>query len=136
MGDRLHRRGDAGGGRFSARPRSAPTRGGGSSCSASLPALLTLWIRRYVHEPEAWTRTPEHGRGAGNPFAVIFGPGLLGRTLLIILLGSAVQFAYWGIFFWLPAFLARPVAQGGAGMGVVGSLGGSSRCRSAPISAI
>ena len=34
-----------------------------------------------------------------------------------------MQFAYWGIFFWLPAFLARPVAQGGAGMGVVGSLG-------------
>ena len=34
----------------------------------------------------------------------------------------AVQFAYWGIFFWLPPFLARPVEQGGAGMGVVGSL--------------
>ena len=34
-----------------------------------------------------------------------------------------MQFAYWGIFFWLPPFLARPVAQGGAGMGVVGSLG-------------
>ena len=30
---------------------------------------------------------------------------------------------YWGIFFWLPAFLSRPVEQGGAGMGVVGSLG-------------
>jgi len=42
--------------------------------------------------------------------------------MLIILLGSSVQFAYWGIFFWLPAFLSRPVAQGGAGMGVVGSL--------------
>jgi MFS family permease len=48
---------------------------------------------------------------------------MIGRTLLIILLGSTVQFAYWGIFFWLPAFLSRPVAQGGAGMGVVGSLG-------------
>jgi MFS family permease len=33
-----------------------------------------------------------------------------------------VQFAYWGLFFWLPPFLARPVEQGGAGMGVVGSL--------------
>jgi MFS family permease len=53
---------------------------------------------------------------------VIFGRALLGRTMLIILLGSAVQFAYWGIFFWLPTFLARPLAQGGAGMGVVGSL--------------
>ena len=41
----------------------------------------------------------------------------------MILLGSCVQFAYWGIFFWLPGFLARPVADGGAGMGVVRSLG-------------
>jgi MFS family permease len=86
-----------------------------------VPAFFTLWIRRFVKEPEAWTHkrsTP----GAGNPFAAIFGPGLLGRTLLIIALGSAVQFANWGVFFWLPAFLARPVAQGGAGMGIVTSL--------------
>jgi MFS family permease len=41
----------------------------------------------------------------------------------VIALGSAVQFAYWGVFFWLPAFLARPIEQGGAGMGVVRSLG-------------
>lgn len=87
-----------------------------------LPALFTLWIRRHVREPEAWT-----ARGAAartrHPFIVIFGRGLRGRTLRIILLVSSVQFAYWGIFFWLPAFLARPIAQGGAGMGVVGSLG-------------
>ena len=54
----------------------------------------------------------------------------------IIVLGSAMQFANWGVFFWLPPFLARPVEQGGAGMGVVGSLRrGSSRCSSAPTSA-
>jgi MFS family permease len=83
------------------------------------PAFLTLWIRRYVKEPETWTAKPKTAR---NPYAVIFGPGLLGRSLLIIALGSAVQFANWGLFFWLPTFLARPVDQGGAGMGIVGSL--------------
>ena len=88
-----------------------------------LPALFTLWIRRHVREPEAWAARDAAAARVGNPFQVIFGRALLGRTLLIILLGSSVQFAYWGIFFWLPAFLARPVAQGGAGMGVVGSLG-------------
>ena len=87
-----------------------------------LPAVFTLWIRRNVQEPEAWSKRRAATR-VGNPFSVIFGRDLFGRTLLIILLGSAVQFAYWGIFFWLPAFLARPVSQGGAGMGVVGSLG-------------
>jgi MFS family permease len=87
-----------------------------------LPALFTLWIRRNVREPDAWKRRSADAARV-NPFKVIFGRGLAGRAVLIILLGSAVQFAYWGIFFWLPAFLARPIAQGGAGMGVVGSLG-------------
>ena len=86
-----------------------------------VPAFFTLWIRRYVREPETWVRQPKTVAGK-SPFAVIFGPGLLKRTLLIIALGSAVQFANWGLFFWLPQFLARPVAQGGAGMGVVGQL--------------
>jgi MFS family permease len=86
-----------------------------------VPAFFTLWIRRYVREPETWTKKARTADGR-SPFAVIFGPSLIKRTLLIIALGSAVQFANWGLFFWLPAFLARPVAQGGAGMGVVGSL--------------
>jgi MFS family permease len=89
-----------------------------------LPALFTLWIRRNVREPDAWkARRRSAASPPQNPFRVIFGRALVGRTILVILLGSAVQFAYWGVFFWLPAFLARPVAQGGAGMGVVGSLG-------------
>jgi MFS family permease len=86
-----------------------------------VPAFFTLWIRRYVREPETWSKKLQT-TGGRSPFAVIFGPSLIKRTLLIIALGSAVQFANWGLFFWLPAFLARPVAQGGAGMGVVGSL--------------
>jgi MFS family permease len=87
-----------------------------------LPALFTLWIRRNVREPDAWARQAPKRDTAPNPFGVIFGRDLIGRTLRIVLLGSAVQFAYWGLFFWLPAFLSRPVDQGGAGMGVVGSL--------------
>jgi len=85
-----------------------------------LPALFAIWIRRNVKEPR---RGAGPTRPASNPFAIIFGPLLLRRTLLITLLTAAVQFAYWGIFFWLPSFLSRPVEQGGAGMGVVGSLG-------------
>jgi MFS family permease len=92
--------------------------------AGALPAFLTLWIRRNVKEPEAWTRRQATlSDSAPNPFAVIFGPALKWRTIRIILLGASVQFAYWGIFFWLPAFLARPLEDGGAGMGVVNSLG-------------
>ena len=87
-----------------------------------LPAFLILWVRRNVPEPTAWLERRGAHAIVGNPFAVIFGRALIGRTLLVILLGSTVQFAHWGIFFWLPGFLARPIAQGGAGMGIVGSL--------------
>jgi len=92
-----------------------------------LPALLVLWVRRNVREPAAWKviadRRSRDRRSVLAPFAIVFGRTLIRRTLLVILLGSTLQFAYWGIFFWLPGFLARPVAQGGAGMGIVGSLG-------------
>ena len=88
-----------------------------------VPALFVIWIRRNVRESPAWaTRAKPQRDAARNPFKVIFGRVLIGRTLRIIALGGAVQFAYWGLFFWLPPFLSRPVEQGGAGMGVVGSL--------------
>jgi MFS family permease len=87
-----------------------------------LPALFTLWVRRNVRESQSWRARAATPKAHENPFKVIFGPGLLSRTILVVLLGGAVQFAYFGLFFWLPPFLARPVEQGGAGMGVVGSL--------------
>jgi MFS family permease len=87
-----------------------------------LPALFTLWVRRHVREPDTWTRTARGPvRPAGHPFSVILGRDLRSTTLRVALLTTTVQFAYWGIFFWLPSFLSRPVAQGGAGMGIVGS---------------
>jgi len=88
-----------------------------------LPAFFALWIRRYVREPEKWTAGRAAALEAGNPFREIFGRALIGRTLLIILLGGAVQFGYWGVFTWLPGFLGRPIEAGGAGMNVVRSLG-------------
>jgi MFS family permease len=88
-----------------------------------VPALFVLWIRRNIPESPKWkARSAPLRDQAQNPFAIVFGRKLLGRTLRIIALGGAVQFAYWGLFFWLPQFLARPVEQGGAGAGYVGSL--------------
>ncbi len=85
-----------------------------------LPALFVLWIRRSVPEPAAWTRTRSAPRR--NPFAVLFSPALRRRTILAVLLTTVVQFGYWGLFFWLPSFLARPVVQGGAGLTIVRSM--------------
>jgi MFS family permease len=89
--------------------------------AGAVPALFVLWIRRNIPESPKWAARAARDEAA-NPFKIIFGPQLVGRTLRIIALGGAVQFAYWGLFFWLPPFLSRPAEQGGAGMGVVGSL--------------
>src|SRR5512138_1688817 len=36
-----------------------------------IPAFLTLWIRRYVHEPESWTRKQREAKSGPNPYKVI-----------------------------------------------------------------
>jgi putative sialic acid transporter len=90
-----------------------------------LPALFVFWIRRNVQEPVVWSTrrekldTPSSGI---NTLAAIFSRQLIGRTLKASLLTSMVMFGYWGIFTWIPGFLATPVEQGGAGMSIVKSV--------------
>ena len=85
-----------------------------------LPAFLTLWIRRNVSEPEIWKSRDRPSRR--KPISLeFFRTPLLGRTLVGSLLSMLVLFAYWGLFTWMPAFLARPIEQGGAGLGVIRS---------------
>ena len=88
-----------------------------------LPALVTLWIRSKVREPEAWLQRQRAGTRAAHPFRVLFGAEFRRRTVLATLLSACVQFANWGLFFWLPGFLATPIERGGAGMSLVRSAG-------------
>ena len=88
-----------------------------------LPALLILWVRRRVEEPEIWKASKAAGATQANPYRVLFGRDLWRRTVLACVLASLLQFAYWGLFFWLPNLLATPVDKGGAGMSVVKSAG-------------
>jgi MFS family permease len=87
-----------------------------------LPALFTFWILRNVAEPAVWAKRRASGQLATNPFRALFGKQLVRRTVLATLLSASVQFAYWGLFFWLPSFLASPAEQGGAGMTIVRSM--------------
>jgi MFS family permease len=94
-----------------------------------LPALLTVWIRRRVQEPEIWRRqraaaTDHSASGAGaSPIAALFRPPLRRLTLAATALATSLLFAYWGLFTWMPTFLSSPVEQGGAGLGLVRSAG-------------
>jgi len=88
----------------------------------TLPAFFTLWVRRRVPEPPIWVARRRSGVPQSNPFAALFGRRLWRRTVLATLLAGSVQFGYWGLFFWLPSFLAAPVEQGGAGMTLLRSM--------------
>jgi MFS family permease len=79
-----------------------------------LPALLTIAIRRRVEEPEIWRRSRTRGR-----FLDLFRPPHGRRTLTATTLATAVLFAYWGLFSWLPGFLSAPASEGGAGLDIV-----------------
>jgi len=79
------------------------------------PALITLWLRRGLREPDAWKR--EHT--AKLPLGQLF-RGALGRGMLICAtMNAATLFAWWGLFTWVPSFLSRPVADGGRGLSIV-----------------
>lgn len=85
----------------------------------ALPALVTLWIRRSVPEPQVWRASEKIP--LGERLGIIFRPPLLKYTLVAIAMSSLVLFAYWGLFTWVPAYLATPVDKGGAGMSIVRS---------------
>jgi len=90
-----------------------------------LPALFTLWIRSRVDEPEIWVSARSKGitgRKLGASLACIFRRDLLRFTLLSTLTSAFVMFAYWGLFTWMPTFLADPVEKGGAGLGMTKAL--------------
>ena len=86
-----------------------------------IPALFTLWIRSKVVEPEIWLKSREMRSVPGasrSNFVEIFRPPLLRFTLLSTLTSMFVMFAYWGLFTWIPGFLAMPASKGGAGLGI------------------
>ncbi|MFI5361451.1 MAG: MFS transporter [Elusimicrobiota bacterium] len=90
------------------------------------PALLTLWIRRGVPESEIWRavagrRSPDRSMGAG--LKKLLEPRVRGRILTATGLSASLLFAYWGLFTWIPTYLAAPLSRGGAGFDLVKSMG-------------
>jgi len=86
-----------------------------------VPALLTVWVRRQIHEPEIWRNSQASRTSIWDSLALLTRAPLVRNTALAILLSSFLMFAYWGLFNWVPAYLASPVSAGGAGMSIVRS---------------
>jgi MFS family permease len=84
-----------------------------------VPALITIWFRRGLREPEIWREE----RMARPELKRLF-RGRLGRGMLICsTMNAATLFAWWGLFTWVPRFLSMPVEEGGRGLSIVQTSG-------------
>jgi MFS family permease len=80
-----------------------------------LPALLVFWIRRDVPESAVWLEKGGRKEGA---LRVLLRPDIRRNGLLATAMNALGMFGYWGLFTWIPAYLALPVSQGGRGLGL------------------
>lgn len=84
-----------------------------------LPALLAFYVRRHVKEPEIWvnqTRRLSFTETLGALFSAH-----RRNTLIGLAFTTAAMCGYWGLFTWIPTYLATPVAEGGPGLDLVKS---------------
>jgi len=84
-----------------------------------LPALISLWVRRGLREPEVWRHEPKPKVEIGRLFRGTFGYSMLVCSGM----NAAALFAWWGLFTWLPRFLSMPVAEGGRGLSIMQTSG-------------
>jgi SHS family sialic acid transporter-like MFS transporter len=70
--------------------------------AGAAPALLTLFIARFVPESERWQKAVEGS--SSRPLREVFSVSLRRRTVLGILLSSIVLIGTWGSVQWLPAW--------------------------------
>ncbi len=85
------------------------------------PALVTLWIRRRVPEPEIWraARAEAARTGEVTPLKALFAAELRRRTAITTTMNAATMFGWWGLFTWIPGYLSLPTSQGGRGLTIV-----------------
>lgn len=84
-----------------------------------LPALLVFWIQHDVPEPEIWTRHRQSCSGGQEEKSVLW-RAILPRLLALLAMNTFGMFAWWGLFTWMPAYLALPTSQGGRGFQMFG----------------
>ena len=80
-----------------------------------VPALIALWMRRGLGEPEVWREQ----RSERSQMKLLF-RGAFGYSMTICAtMNAAALFAWWGLFTWVPRFLSMSQADGGRGLSIV-----------------
>jgi MFS family permease len=78
-----------------------------------LPALLVLWIRRAVPEPEVWAEAQERGDGQPTGLRALFRPELRRTTLVVVAVCALGLTAHWALMFWHSAHLRTMAREAG-----------------------
>jgi MFS family permease len=97
-----------------------------------LPALVTFWIRKTVPESEMWQerhRLAQESQRvaqaqesyAHDRFIRLFQPPYVKSTFALLFTNFFGLFAWWGLFSWIPPYLALPASQGGRGFSILGT---------------
>jgi len=79
-----------------------------------LPALVVFWIQRRVPEPELWKQRAK--KGVRPKLSSLLRGETLRNGILATTMNAFAMFGYWGLFIWIPGYLALPVGQGGRGL--------------------
>ena len=80
-----------------------------------VPALIAVWMRRGLREPEVWREQ----RSERSQMKLLF-RGAFGYSMTICAtMNAAALFAWWGLFTWVPRFLSMSQADGGRGLSIV-----------------
>jgi MFS family permease len=84
-----------------------------------VPALLTLWIQHDVPEPALWRDHVSKGPASRSEQRELW-RSIRPRLLALLSMNTFGMFGWWGLFTWMPAYLALPAAQGGRGFQTFG----------------
>jgi MFS family permease len=74
-------------------------------CLGIVPALLIVWIRRRVEDPEVFREARTRDRVPAVPLAAIFRGGLARTTIAASVLATGIQGGYYAMFTWIPTYL-------------------------------
>jgi len=72
------------------------------------PALVVIYLRRNIQEPEVYTESKKAAGAGGGAFSglgKVFAPPLLGKTILCSLLSGGMLGGYYALATWLPTYL-------------------------------
>src|SRR5262249_4868016 len=86
--------------------------------SGLVPATIALWVRRNVHEPEAWA----HGRGPAPGLGELFSPAHRRATLGGLAMALVTLVTWWPTNAFLPFVVQHLAGPGSDAAAVAGHL--------------